>query len=664
MLKRLDGLADLKEWLMGENDTGAITRQEAVSMIPPLLLAVDPSHRVLDMCASPGSKTGQMLEFLMSERAPSGYVLANDVDMKRCHTLIHQCKRLQSPGFAVICHEAQFMPRLYDRHDLADGRPAPDMPGMFDRILADVPCSGDGTLRKNADIFKRWSPHDGISLHPLQIQIAQKGLGQLQPGGYLVYSTCSMNPIEDEAVIAELLRAGGPEFELVDVSGRLEGLRRCAGVDDWKVFDRSLRPVPSFADVVARVEADDDARAVRAFHASMFPPSNEERALFHLDRCVRVLPHQQDSGGFFIALLHRKLPEGGYAAPAPAAEAAAAGAAAEEEKEAGGSGAVESEGGATGGAGGAVDEAVDEAADEPEKKRASKGPEFLPLDPAVVQQLREDYGITDAFFDSFELLVRPGSKDNRGRYVQCVTKSLAKEVLRSRPAGMRKLRIVHAGVKMFEQQKNGSYRIVHAGVCALQPFITKRIEAVPLKDVVRLLSASGDHFAPREFSPDMGKLVEATMGALVVRVRPPTPDDLPEGAPPLSDELRESISRVLITLWRGKTKITCMVSKAECAVVQRFLERAGLFPSEWHKQELRAAGGAGAAEAAAEEAKDAATDTAADDEGADGSSAPLAEASGADGAGAAAAVAGVKRPRSDSTDGEASGGAGARDGME
>lgn len=75
---------------------------------------------------------------------------------------------------------------------------------LFDRILCDVPCSGDGTIRKAPDIWRRWTPGNGNGLHPLQLRIALHACQMLKIGGRLVYSTCTFNPVEDEAVVAEV----------------------------------------------------------------------------------------------------------------------------------------------------------------------------------------------------------------------------------------------------------------------------------------------------------------------------------------------------------------------------------------------------------------------------------------------------------------------------
>lgn len=97
---------------------------------------------------------------------------------------------------------------------------------QFDRVLCDVPCSGDGTLRKNEGIWNDWRPSNALGLHRTQVQIFLRGAQLTKLGGRLVYSTCSFNPVENEAVVAEVLRLAEGALELKDVSNELPELRR------------------------------------------------------------------------------------------------------------------------------------------------------------------------------------------------------------------------------------------------------------------------------------------------------------------------------------------------------------------------------------------------------------------------------------------------------
>ncbi len=230
-------------------------------MIPVFLLDVQPHHLVLDMCAAPGSKTAQIVEAVHSQELssgdmPTGMIVANDVDVKRAYMLVHQTRRVGSPGIVITNHAGQFFPNLNNFQaataatataaatSVADAAMSRRYArGMFDRVLCDVPCSGDGTIRKAGEIWRTWHLSSGAALHPLQIQIAMRGVALTKVGGLMVYSTCSFNPIENEAVVAELMRRCDGSLEIVDASAALPALKRRAGLTEWEV---QLRHFPSF----------------------------------------------------------------------------------------------------------------------------------------------------------------------------------------------------------------------------------------------------------------------------------------------------------------------------------------------------------------------------------------------------------------------------------
>ncbi|KAJ3370424.1 tRNA (cytosine(34)-C(5))-methyltransferase [Kappamyces sp. JEL0680] len=213
IMRRSKEIKELQNFLVSETEIGNISRQEAVSMIPPLLLDVQPGHYVLDMCAAPGSKTAQLLESIVStsDKIPDGVVIANDADHKRAYMLVHQGKRLQTPCLMVTNHEAQEFPRIWVSNANKGGSYI-----QFDRILCDVPCSGDGTMRKNKTIFKTWNVNNGNGLHKLQLSILSRACELLKIGGRLVYSTCTFNPIENEAVVGSMLKQANGEPQRVE----------------------------------------------------------------------------------------------------------------------------------------------------------------------------------------------------------------------------------------------------------------------------------------------------------------------------------------------------------------------------------------------------------------------------------------------------------------
>ncbi|KAK6503753.1 hypothetical protein TWF481_008757 [Arthrobotrys musiformis] len=334
VIRRSPPFKHLQAFLVSETSSGNISRQEAVSMIPPLLMDVEPHHMVLDMCAAPGSKTAQLIEAIhageeerVAEAAKrlaggevvnvdgetpekvmgktTGVVIANDADYKRSHLLIHQTKRLNSPNLIVTNYDATLYPslRLPTKQDPNGGKAMQEYL-KFDRILCDVPCSGDGTVRKNPLIWRDWNVANGNGLWSTQARILVRGLQLLKVGGRLVYSTCSLNPIENESVVhAAIERCGGlGVVEIVDVSDRLPGLVRREGMKSWKVMDKDGTWFEKWEDVVEKGEPYTD-RLTRG----MFPPADQDSEIANmLNRAVRVYPHLQDTGGFFITVLQKK----------------------------------------------------------------------------------------------------------------------------------------------------------------------------------------------------------------------------------------------------------------------------------------------------------------------------------------------------------------------
>jgi multisite-specific tRNA:(cytosine-C5)-methyltransferase len=155
-----------------------------------------------------------------------GCVIANDVDYSRAQMLIHQVNRSGTAGMVVINHNGQYLPQI--KNELKQKI-------LFDKILADVPCSGDGATRKLPNKWSDWHSNDGACLHPLQLNILMRGISMLKEDGYLLYSTCSLNPIEDEAVILELMRRVQSGLEIVDIHNR--GVPGRRGLTSWEVLE-------------------------------------------------------------------------------------------------------------------------------------------------------------------------------------------------------------------------------------------------------------------------------------------------------------------------------------------------------------------------------------------------------------------------------------------
>ncbi|OJJ50043.1 hypothetical protein ASPZODRAFT_157038 [Penicilliopsis zonata CBS 506.65] len=335
VVRRFKPFASFQKFLVAETDVGNISRQEVVSMIPPLLMDLKPGMTVLDMCAAPGSKSAQLMEMihageeeamqqvadtvksgtagpeplgpegLNDDGRTTGLLIANDSDYKRAHMLIHQMKRLNSPNLIVTNHDATMYPSIKLPPLSTEDKPQKNQYLKFDRILADVPCSGDGTARKNSNVWKDWTPGNGLGLHATQVRILVRALQMLKVGGRVVYSTCSLNPIENEAVVSSAItRCGGTaNVRIVDCSNELKGLKRAPGLQTWKVMDREGRMWNTWEEVDGQRQQE-GINGLGRLAEGMFPPT-EENADMPLDRCMRVYPHMQDTGGFFITVLEK-----------------------------------------------------------------------------------------------------------------------------------------------------------------------------------------------------------------------------------------------------------------------------------------------------------------------------------------------------------------------
>jgi 16S rRNA (cytosine967-C5)-methyltransferase len=165
---------------------GLISIQDEASQAIPLLLDVETGERVLDLCAAPGGKTPP----LVRAAGPNGSVVAADRHAHRLRTMRRQFERLKLSGVKIVELDA-----------------AQELPfGVkFDRILVDAPCSGTGTLARHPEIRWRLRPEQLVEFQALQVAMLSSALRQLAPGGRLVYSTCSMEPEENEEVVAEAL---------------------------------------------------------------------------------------------------------------------------------------------------------------------------------------------------------------------------------------------------------------------------------------------------------------------------------------------------------------------------------------------------------------------------------------------------------------------------
>lgn len=155
-------------------------------------------------------------------------------------------------------------------------------------------------------------------------QIAMRGLALLKVGGLLCYSTCSLNPLENEVVVAALLKRCAGAVEIVDCSRELPELHRAPGLTSWTVMDDALQEHESHAALQRSTALP--AALKRRFVPSLWPPDPKEaKRKLHLDRCLRLLPHLANMGGFFVTLLRKTRPLPGPPPRPPATPAIAPG---------------------------------------------------------------------------------------------------------------------------------------------------------------------------------------------------------------------------------------------------------------------------------------------------------------------------------------------------
>jgi 16S rRNA (cytosine967-C5)-methyltransferase len=222
---------------------GLISIQDEASQAIPLLLGVRPGERVLDLCAAPGGKTSAVVR----AAGNSGFVVATDRHAHRLRAIETQFKRLGLGG-----------PHLVE----LDATQSLPFRGDFDRILIDAPCSGTGTFARHPEIRWRLRPEQLAQSSKQQSRMLTMALALLARGGRLVYSTCSIEPEENEGVVAEI-----------------------------------MENTPS----IRRLPSSEAGRTLEPFVS----PGTDSSTLFTPDGYFRTLPPAHHTDGFFAALLEK-----------------------------------------------------------------------------------------------------------------------------------------------------------------------------------------------------------------------------------------------------------------------------------------------------------------------------------------------------------------------
>lgn len=216
--------------------------QEPSAMTPANRLPIEEGERVLDLCAAPGGKATE----LGARLARKGLLVANDISNSRAKGLL---KNLELFGIGNVLVTSE-----------EPGKLITYFPEYFDKILIDAPCSGEGMFRKERKMIKAWEEHGPHFFSKLQRNIITQAAQMLRPGGMILYSTCTFDPLENEQTIEYLLK-NFPEFEICEMKG-YEGFSK-----GRPQFSQSGNP--------------------------------------DLEKTVRIFPHKMHGEGHFLALLKK-----------------------------------------------------------------------------------------------------------------------------------------------------------------------------------------------------------------------------------------------------------------------------------------------------------------------------------------------------------------------
>jgi 16S rRNA (cytosine967-C5)-methyltransferase len=184
-------------------------QDESGIIVTKLMESVSPGDRILDACTAPGGKFTAIHEKHQGEI----FLYGHDINLRRLKIVKGNCRRLGSPDCLLVNGDAQ----------------KPPFNTLFDHILIDAPCSGFGTIQKHPDIKWRRSLEQILRFQQLQLSILSKLSKYLKQGGFLTYSTCTIEPSENEIVIDEFIKNQSSKFRIIFPSEELKPFRTDEG---------------------------------------------------------------------------------------------------------------------------------------------------------------------------------------------------------------------------------------------------------------------------------------------------------------------------------------------------------------------------------------------------------------------------------------------------
>ena len=246
--------------------------QEAASMIPPLVLQPQPGDLVLDMCASPGSKTTQIGMYMENK----GILVANDYKYDRIKSLGLNVQRCGLSNCVITLMMGHVFSKLLQGKDKNNKNAEEE--GIFDKVLVDAPCSGTGTIRKSFKTLRIWNPNVVRRIAGQQKQLIETGFKLLKKGGTLVYSTCTLEPEEDEGIVSWLLDKYDGKSEDDDGNDKEN--------NGWKAeVEKFILPGLKVSKPIMEFEG--------------------EKYNSQVKNCLRIWPQDNDTEGFFVAKIRK-----------------------------------------------------------------------------------------------------------------------------------------------------------------------------------------------------------------------------------------------------------------------------------------------------------------------------------------------------------------------
>ena len=228
---------------------GAFYVQEPGAMAVVACAPITSGMKILDMCASPGGKTTHAASRIMDD----GIVVSNEYVKNRCAALLSNVERMGIRNSIVMNCDTKYLAQSYI--------------GVFDLVIADAPCSGEGMFRKSEDALTMWSQENVEMCAKRQQEILENGAKCVKNGGYLLYSTCTFSPEENELTVSAFLE-NHPEFSLIKVPSAIEKISRdgvrfegvsCENIEYTRRFYPHVFPCEGqFAALMQKNGSDDD----------------------------------------------------------------------------------------------------------------------------------------------------------------------------------------------------------------------------------------------------------------------------------------------------------------------------------------------------------------------------------------------------------------------